>query len=245
MWDKYNEEDEEIEDVIEESFEILDEKPKKRIRRTKEQKESEDYVSKDEMWNELFNYYVSLGKGYDWENQKIIDRTLFPDISDKLTSIINDIATKMGYRSNFCGYSWIDEMVGDSVLKMAKAIRDCSFKCYTIAEILSETNENGQEFISYIDKKEQAQKKPKEDSDTFFEENGKKYIKFKANPFGYFSRITSHSYLNRIKKEKLAEDTKRNFQTETWEKLYASETFRNVRRPKFIEGDESDVIFEE
>jgi hypothetical protein len=151
----------------------------------------------------------------------------------------------MGYRANFCRYSWIDEMIGDATLKMVKAVRDCSFKCFTVAEIISTSKEDGVEYISFLDKKGQAQKKPKENSDEFFQENNKKLIKFKANPFGYFSRITSHSYLNRIKKEKLLEETKRNFQTETWEKLYADENFRNVRRPKYIENDENDVIFEE
>ena len=151
----------------------------------------------------------------------------------------------MGYRSNFHGYSYISEMIGDAVLKMVKAVRDCSFKCYTVAEIISKNTEEGIEFISFIDKKGIVQKKGKEDSDEFFIKEGKNYIKFKANPFGYFSRITSHSYLNRIKKEKLLEETKRNFQTETWEKLYSDENFRNVRRPKYIENDENDGIFEE
>lgn len=226
-------------------LDVLDEKPRKRTRKTKAEKETEEYVSKDEMWNELYNYYLSLGENYDWENQKLLKKEVFPIISNRLTTIISDIATKMGYRGNFCSYSWIDEMIGDATLKMVKAVRDCSFKCYTIAEIISKITDDGVTFISFVDKKGDAQKKQLEDTDTFFEENGKEYIKFKANPFGYFSRITSHSYLNRIKKEKLLEETKRNFQTETWEKLYADENFRNVRRPKYIENDENECIFEE
>lgn len=244
MWDT----DTDTETTNEEEFDnldIFDEKPRKRTRKTKAEKETEEYVSKDEMWNELYNYYLSLGEDYDWENQKLLKKEVFPKISNRLTTIISDIATKMGYRGNFCSYSWIDEMIGDATLKMVKAVRDCSFKCYTIAEIISKSNENGITFISFVDKKGEAQKKQKEESDTFFEENGKEYIKFKANPFGYFSRITSHSYLNRIKKEKLLEETKRNFQSETWERLYSDENFRNVRRPKYIENDENDVIFEE
>lgn len=244
MWDT----DTDTETTNEEEFDnldIFDEKPRKRTRKTKAEKETEEYVSKDEMWNELYNYYLSLGEDYDWENQKLLKKEVFPKISNRLTTIISDIATKMGYRGNFCSYSWIDEMIGDATLKMVKAVRDCSFKCYTIAEIISKSNENGITFISFVDKKGEAQKKQAEESDTFFEENGKEYIKFKANPFGYFSRITSHSYLNRIKKEKLLEETKRNFQSETWERLYSDENFRNVRRPKYIENDENDVIFEE
>lgn len=247
MWNSVEETEEIIDDIeYEEPLNVLEEKPKRRTRKTKDEKESEDYVSKNEMWNELYNYYISLENNYDWETQKLVNKDYFPKISDRLTTIVRDIAVKMGYRANFCRYSWIDEMIGDATLKMVKAVRDCSFKCYTTSEIVSKTtDDNNNVFVSFIDKKGQAQKKPLEDSDTFFTENGKDYIKFKANPFGYFSRITSHSYLNRIKKEKLLEDTKRNFQTETWEKLYSSEVFRNVRRPKYIESDENEVIFEE
>jgi hypothetical protein len=243
MWDKPNENNEEP--AVEELDIILEEKPKKRTRKTKEEKATEEYVSKDEMWQELFDYYISLGDKYDWTIQKISKKDSFPKISDRLTAIVRDIATKMGYRANFCRYSWIDEMVGDATLKMVKAIRDCSFKCYTIAQIISTSEEDQNTFINFIDKKGQAQKRLQENTDTFFQIEGKDHIKFKANPFGYFSRITSHSYLNRIKKEKVLEETKRAFQTETWEKLFANENFRNVRRPKYIESDENDVIFEE
>jgi hypothetical protein len=243
MWETDTDDIETEEEFSE--IDVLDEKPKKRTRRTKAEKETEDYVSKEEMWNELYNYYISLGSDYDWENQKLLKKDSYPKISNRLTTIVSDIATKMGYRGNFCSYSWIDEMIGDATLKMVKAVRDCSFKCYTIAEIISKTEDNGTIFISFIDKKGEAQKKQLEESDTFFFQDGKEYIKFKANPFGYFSRITSHSYLNRIKKEKLLEETKRNFQTETWERLYSDENFRNVRRPKYIENDENEGIFEE
>jgi hypothetical protein len=244
MWNTETDNESKIEEEYNE-LDVLDEKPRRRIRRTKVEKETDEYVSKEEMWNELFNYYISLREEYDWETQKLLKKESYPKISNRLTTIISDIATKMGYRGNFCSYSWIDEMIGDATLKMVKAIRDCSFKCYTIAEIISRTEDNGTIFISFIDKKGEAQKKQLEDTDFFFSEDNKDYIKFKANPFGYFSRITSHSYLNRIKKEKLLEETKRNFQTETWEKLYADENFRNVRRPKYVENDENDVIVEE
>ena len=223
---------------------IFDEAPRKRTRRAKDGKETIEYVSKDEMWNELYNYYTSLGENYDWGNQKVLDKNVSPTISKRLTDIVIDIATKMGYRANFCTYSWLEEMIGDATLKMIKAIRDCSFKCYTTAEIISTVTEDGVTFISFVDKKGVAQKRQEEESDEFFEENGIKYVKFKANPFGYFSRITTHSYLNRIKKEKTLEDTKRAFQTETWEKLYSNENFRNVRRPKYMDSDENEEFFD-
>lgn len=246
MWDKL---DDEIDNELSVEDENLDEiviSPLKRTRKSKERKDTEHYVSKEEMWLELYNYYLSLKEHYDWNSQKLIKGPdTFPKITDRLTMIIYDIATKMGYRGNFCTYSWLDEMIGDATLKMVKAIRDCSFKCFTIAEIYKiEELDNGA-IIHFIDKKGLYQKKDKEESDEFFTENNKNYIKFKANPFGYFSRITTHSYLNRIKKEKTLEETKRAFQTETWEKLYANENFRNVRRPKYVDSDENEAIFEE
>lgn len=243
MWDTL-ETDEQIIPENEE-LEIALEVPKKRTRKVKDNsKETVEYVTKEEMWNELYNYYSSLGSDYDWENQKPLRKDTFPPISRRLTEIINDISTKMGYRANFCGYSWIDEMMGDARLKMVKAVRDCSFKCYTIAEIIDKETDDDQITIFYVDKKGKTQSKIVEQSDEFFEENNKPYIKFKANPFGYFSRITSHSFLNRMKKESMIEETKRAFQTKTWDDLYANENFRNVRRPKFIDSDENDAMFE-
>ncbi len=199
MWETDTDNETEIEEEYNE-VDILDEKPRKRTRRTKAEKETEEYVSKEEMWNELYNYYTSLGEDYDWENQKLLKKDSYPKISNRLTTIVSDIATKMGYRGNFCSYSWIDEMIGDATLKMVKAVRDCSFKCYTVAEIISRTEDNGIIFISFIDKKGEAQKKQLEETDTFFFEDGKEYIKLKENHFVYFSIITSNYYLNRIKK---------------------------------------------
>jgi hypothetical protein len=48
-----------------------------------------------------------------------------------------------------------------------------------------------------------------------------------------------------MKKENSLEETKRAFQTKTWDELYANENFRNVRRPKYIDSDENDGMFEE
>jgi hypothetical protein len=246
MWDTtdLDEETQINEYEIEEHILVLD-KPRKRTRKPKDDKETVEYVTKEEMWNELYNYYKSMGDDYDWENQKCKRKDTFPPISNRLTNIINDIATKMGHRANFCGYSWIEEMIGDARLKMVKAVRDCSFKCYTIAEIQDISHEDDVTTIYYVDKKKKIQEKMQESSDEFFTENNKRYIKFKANPFGYFSRITSHSFLNRMKKENTLEETKRAYQTKTWDDLYSNENFRNVRRPKYIDSDENDGMFDE
>lgn len=253
MWTEIDEDDELIEkdDYIPEEYSDLDSIleddeifPKKRTRRKKtETIATDEYVNKNEMWTELYNYYMSHGDGYDWKEQRLLDKTVFPPISNRLTTIIYDISTKMGHRGNFCGYSWLDEMKGDAVLKMIKAVRDCSFKCFTTAKIVNINKAKGT--ILYYDKKNKLQEKIVEPDDVFFEENGDHMITFKANPFGYFSRITSHCYLNRIRKENELEEAKRTYQRETWERLYSNENFRNVRRPKFIESDENDGILEE
>lgn len=244
MWNITNDtEDEELTPDVEEFDTILEDAPKKRTRRKKEDRETEDYVNKDEMWGLLHSYYELLGGDYDWHEQRVKNKEVYPKIPDVLTTIIYDIATKMSRRANFCRYSWIEEMIGDSVLKMVKAVRDGSFKCYTVAEIIEK--DDIEQTTKYIDKKGNIQIKNFEDSDTYFIIDGKAYIKFKANPFGYFSRITSHSYLNRIKKEKMIEETKRAYQEETWERLYSNENFRNVRRQKIMDTDDSDASFEE
>ena len=246
MWDSIETEDNDIlDDQEEQHVVLLDETPRRRKRKQKDDKDTNEYVSKEEMWDELYNYYLSMGDNYDWENQKPIRKDVFPSISDKLTNIINDIAVKMGNRANFCGYSWLEEMIGDARFKMIKAVRDCSFKCYTISPVISKTIEANQEIIDYLDKKGTQQYKVRDSSDFFFIEDGVEYIKFKANPFGYFSRITSHSFLNRMKKENIIEETKRAFQAKTWDELYANENFRNVRRTKFIDSDENDAMFDE
>jgi hypothetical protein len=263
--------DEEIdEDVDYKEVDVLDEFPKKRTRRVKDGKETQEYVSKEEMWNELHAYYVSLGDNYDWEAQRIINKDVFPTISPRLTTIISDIATKMGYRANFCSYSWLEEMIGDATLKMFKTVRDGSFNCYAVAEIVTIIKQDdGSNIITFLDKNGELQKKVQEDSDEFLSENmvfrderkrlqkylksefdknlydtKKKYVYFNANAFGYFSRTTTHSYLNRIKKEKTMEETKRAYQSDTWEKLYSNENFRNVRRPKYSDSDENDQFLD-
>jgi len=248
MWD-----DEEIEkeEVIDESYVDLDELleddsflPKKRTRRKKSEiVTTDEYVNKNEMWNELYNYYKSLGDNYDWANQKLLNKNVFPPISDKLTSIVFDIATKMGHRANFCGYSWLDEMKGDAMHKMIKSIRDCLFACYSTVPYFDKDDDKNT--ICYYDKKDRLQTRSIEEDDVFFVKDGKNYVTFKANPFGYFSRITTNSYLNRIKKENELDEAKRAFQEDTWERLYSNENFRNVRRQRFIESDENDAIFDE
>lgn len=58
------------------------------------------------------------------------------------------------------------------------------------------------------------------------------------------SRVCLHAYLNRIKKEKLIAETKKKYQEEIWEKMLSTDLWANVRRPKYIDADESDTVYE-
>jgi len=222
---------------------IIDKKPR---RGRKQKTETEEYVNKDEMWDEIHNYYTLLGDNYDWKTQKIKDKNKdYPKISNKLTTMLNDIADKMGHRANFSGYTYIDEMCSDAKIKLIKSIRDCSFKCYATVVIISRIIEGDTEYITFYDKKGKIQKKIKESTDVFYTDGDKNMMTMRSNPFGYSSRIVTHSFLNRIKKEKMYADTKNKFAEETWEKFLNSELWANARRPKYIDTDDNDLVYEQ
>ena len=230
------------EDIDEISDVILDIKPIKK----KKVKEPKEYVNKDEMWQEIHDYYVKLGDNYNWTIQKIKNKgEVYFDISLKLSHMIDDIAIKMGYRPNFISYSYLDEMRGDARTKMFKAIRDCSFKCFTNTKVIKEETTDKGHMIYYYDKKGKMQSKLKESTDVFEVKSKEKWVTFRANSFGYYSRITSHAFLNRIKKEKIMNETKELYQAEIWEKMMATESYQSVRRPKFISDfDENEAVFD-
>lgn len=231
---------------IEEYISPFIEKKPKRGRKQKTDTETDEYVNKDEMWEEIRAYYVSLDDNYDWVKQKIIDKKKsYPVISRKLTIMLKDIADKMGHRANFSGYTYIDEMISDSKIKLIKSIRDCSFKCYATVVIISEYNDNGIDMVTFFDKKGKIQKKIKEKTDVFWLLDGLKMMKMQSNPFGYSSRIVTHSFLNRIKKEKDYTDTKNRYAEETWEKIMSSDLWSLARRPKYLDNDDNDTVYEE
>lgn len=239
-------EDEELElpddDQEIENFDALVEERKPRKKSSKPPKE---YVNKDEMWQEIRQYYNSLGDAYDWEKQKLVDKKAeFPELSKKLATMVDDIATKMGYMPNFLNYSYLDEMRGDAKSKMLKAIRDCSFKCFSTHHIIEQTESDGKTFVYYKDKKNKVQKKEKDATDKFFEDEKKTMMTMQNNIFGYMSRVCLHAYLNRIKKEKLIAETKKKYQEEIWEKMLSTDLWSNVRRPKYIDADESDTVYD-
>jgi len=207
---------------------------------------TDEYVKKDEMWDEIRNYYLSLGDVYNWKTQKLnVKNTVFPPISLRLATMIDDISIRMGHRANFFGYTYLDEMRGDGKQKMFKAIRDGSFKGYSTGIVIDKIQEDDGVRINYYDKKNKIKYKYQEDTDVFeMDAEEREIITFKANAFGYFCRINSNSFLNRIKKERIADETKKRYQEETWERVLNTELWANVRRPKIIDQDENDIIAE-
>jgi hypothetical protein len=233
----------EIEDVDELEEVLAEFKPARK--KKKEPKETIEYVNKDEMWQVLKEYYTTLGDNYDWTTQKIKDKSIMPDVPLKLYRIIDDISEKMGYLGNFINYSYLDEMRGDGKIKMIKAIRDASFKLYSTTKVVNiEYIGTARKMYfwgkSYIrgTKNKKLKDRIIEPDDVVFTEGTDTFVTYKANPFGYFSMINNHSYINRIKKEKQIESTHKRFQEETWESLHSNPLYINVRRPKFIEEDE-------
>jgi len=87
-------------DVID--FEDLT-KPKKRVRRTKEELKP-NYVNPIEMEQSIKDYYAC------------------GTIPDSLADSIQKIATRLGYAQNFINYSYKEEMIGDAVIKMMTAL---------------------------------------------------------------------------------------------------------------------------
>lgn len=224
----------------EEDFDSIDDiidKPvgKRKREKNNEPKETTIYIEPDELWQEVKNYY-ELSDSYENE---------FPPISNKLANALNDIATKIGYRPNFINYSYRVEMIGDAKLKLFKSIRDKSIKLYSTVDIeKTEILDDENTKVFYYDKKGKLKERVVEKDDIIAYGNGKQTITFKNPIFGYMTKIAWHCYLNRIKKEKLADDTKRRFQEETWEKFLNSETGKGVRRPKMMDQDENEIFFD-
>jgi len=210
-------------------------------------RETTDYVDKDKFWDNIKTYYDSLGDAYNWTTQKVVDKTKLVKLSDELALMIAEICKKLGNRPNFIGYSYLDELRGDAIHKSLKAIRDGSFKCYTTALVRDVVdNDDGTKTVSYYDKKNIVHKKSLDSTDVFTTEGGDTYITFKQNAFGYFSRIAWHSYLNRIKIENLANDTKNAYMEQKYEEVMQSEAWKNVKRQKYYsEDDTDDVIYEQ
>jgi hypothetical protein len=85
-------------------------KPKKRVRRTKEELKP-NYVDPLEMEKLIIEYYAS------------------GVLSNDLASMVQKIATRLGFAQNFINYSYKEEMIGDAIIKMMTALTRHRFKC--------------------------------------------------------------------------------------------------------------------
>lgn len=238
MKNSYNEEEIEI-DEIDEDFDVDAEitpidypiisEPK--VRKKKE-KSTEIYVEPSVMWDHIRKYYEAA------EMQE------YPTIDPTLATMIDDIATKVGYRPNFINYSYKSEMIGDAKLKMFKALRDRLFRLHTHTKIVKKEVGAEKTFYYYYDKKNRLKKKSEESTDVVEIKDGVEYITFRNSAFAYYTHICFNAYLNRIKKEHLIDQTKKEYQEDVWERQLASEGWKNVRRPRYMEADENDSMEE-
>lgn len=106
------------------------------------------------------DYYVT-------NKQMIVEIKKYQDskcISNELGKMILSIATNFANKSNFAGYTWKEDMIGEAV--------------YTCVR-----------YIHNFDVKKEGR-----------EGN--------INPFGYFTKIIYHSFINYIKKQKKHSDIK-------------------------------------
>jgi hypothetical protein len=90
-----------VEEIILEEV-VDDDKPKKRGRKASDK--TKFYVQPAEFDEEIMSYYDS-GK-----------------MSDKLADMVSRISHKLSYAPNFINYSYREEMVGDGVIRMMKAL---------------------------------------------------------------------------------------------------------------------------
>lgn len=282
MLTEYDEIDDNLE-VEEEIPEMSEKQYLKELKKLKKkEKLQEDYINKERMWNALKSYY---------EQSENTPNMLIPL---ELARMVDDIVNHMAHRPNFNGYvknsNWLVDMTGDAKVKAFKAVADKAFSLFTIVDILTQVEHDGQKLVYYIYRK--AKKKQLSSTKSLlFEslEECKNYVDqsefnktgqllvvrnskskddyftvgirelaeedivdeksntltFKANPFGFYSMIVWHSFINRIKKNQQIQDTVKDYQHEIYENMYASETWRNVRRQKVFYDDDGEGFVEE
>lgn len=77
-------------------------------------KEDKHYVTKDELWLAIKEFYDNDDK-----------------MSDKLGIMINQIANKLMTRQNFSGYPYKSEMIGDAILRMVSTLSEKKFNLWS------------------------------------------------------------------------------------------------------------------
>jgi len=225
--------DESIIDSDESIEELLDlsERPTRK-RKEKKDKKTNEYINKDDMWLAFKEYYDLCEKNPD------------SYITEKLAKMISDIPENMKRLGNFNQYSWLEEMVGDAKIKMFKAVKEQLFSLNTRGKVLLKHVDESDgrttvKFEKMRNKKLVSVIKILGEEDSLeFDEDGNELVVFKNNPFGFYSRICWNCFINRIKDENKRTDTHKRFQEEMYEKVYASESWKNVRRQKIMYDDD-------
>lgn len=87
--------------IVEAKKEVKPDEPKKR---GKKANKTEFYVDPKEFDQQILNYYQT------------------GILTDELANMVSKIAHKLSYASNFINYSYREEMVGDGVIRMFKAL---------------------------------------------------------------------------------------------------------------------------
>jgi hypothetical protein len=113
--------DEELDDIIEED--ILEEPPVEKIEEVKLEAPTTEVVKKKrgrkpQNAKDKEKYYVEP-KQFDEEIMKYYESG---KMSNELANMISNISHKLSYANNFINYSYREEMVGDGVIRMMKAL---------------------------------------------------------------------------------------------------------------------------
>jgi hypothetical protein len=103
----YDDEDEDMDDKDEDD-EVEDKEEEKVVKQVIKKKKPTDkekfYVNPVEFDNEIIEYYKS------------------GNMSDNLAQMVSKIANKLSYAPNFINYTYREEMVGDGIIRMFKAL---------------------------------------------------------------------------------------------------------------------------
>lgn len=103
QYDKEENEDEEDDEDLEED-EIIEILQKPVVVKNKKEDKEKFYVNPQEFDDEIVSYYAT------------------DVMSDNLAQMVSKIANKLSYASNFINYTYREEMVGDGIIRMFKAL---------------------------------------------------------------------------------------------------------------------------
>lgn len=107
--DHYDEDHDYFSDSKSGNFKRKADKEEKMISSKTGRKVKKHYVNPDEFKEQILQFYEDN------------------IITDELAKSISDIAHRLGFAPNFCNYTYIEEMVGDAIIKMFQALHGQSF----------------------------------------------------------------------------------------------------------------------